>query len=839
METSTFDARPAGGAIDAGASAAAARPDAPQLRTLLLTDLCDSTTLVERLGDAPAADLFREHDALVLRLQQQWRARLIDRSDGLLLLFERPIDGLGFALDYTRGLRDIGASRGHVLQARAGLHVGEVLTWRNSEEAVRVGAKPLEVEGLAKPMAGRLMAMARPGQILLSAVAEPLTHRAARELGTRGEQLVWKSHGRWRFKGVPQAQEIFEVGEPALAPLRAPASTPKAWRDIPLWRRPAALAAQAAVLGAIAVGTWFALRPQPAIAFGERDWVVVADLRNLTGQPVLDESLEQAFRISLEQSRYVNVLSDLKARDTLARMRRPADTKLDRAIASEIALRDGARAVILPTVAEVGGRVRVSAEIIDPRTQATVDSYTAEGRGISSVLSSVDDVVVDVRSELGESLQAIRQESVPLEKVTTESLDALRAYTLGVQAYSVGDSAMALDYFEKAIGIDPEFALAHMGMLRIHVSHAQWEQARQAFARASQTPQALPKRDALYLDAWSAEFDASSGSDRVRKWRALAGLYPDHYGAHANLGWALFGLGRYPEAIRATQPATHSRNPLWPLAQDQVGRMQLAAGHIPAALRSFEKASRTGKLQTRQAAAAFAAQGDLDRAREAIAKMPAGDLPSTIEKVTFAVVTGDEQARMRAFEDARAQGESTYWQRFLDAYHLLARTADPVHAPPTAKDFDRALREMLDVHDAAHVSERSAYLQMALAVAYGALRAGHLPVALHEWSRLHAVASASRDERALQMQAVLRGQHEIALGNPRGALAAIGPLLNGTELFQARVVERAAYEALGQTKDVQRVERWLSRHQGLAYAEQYGGYVLQTLNVSDSRAMSG
>src|SRR3546814_7329131 len=80
----------------------------PQVRTLLLTDLCDSTMLVERLGDTEAAELFRAHDRLVLKLQQQWRGRLIDRSDGLLLLFERPIDGLGFAMDYVRGLRELG-----------------------------------------------------------------------------------------------------------------------------------------------------------------------------------------------------------------------------------------------------------------------------------------------------------------------------------------------------------------------------------------------------------------------------------------------------------------------------------------------------------------------------------------------------------------------------------------------------------------------------------------------------------------------------------------------------------------------------------------------------------
>ena len=335
--------------------------EGPQLRTLLLTDLVDSTGLVERLGDTPASELFREHDQLVLRLQQQWRGRLIDRSDGLLLLFERPVDGLGFALDYTRGLRELGKARDVELLARAGLHVGEVLTWKNSDAAVQVGAKPLEVEGLAKPMAARLMTLARPGQILLSAVAEPLTHRASRELGERGKNLLWKSYGRWRFKGVPQAQEIHEVGEVGLAPLRAPSNNPKAWRDVPLWRRPMALAAEVVLLAGLGIGAWFLGKPQPAIAFAERDWVVVGDLRNLTGEKVLDDSLEQAFRISLEQSRYVNVLSDMKARDTLARMQRQPGTLMDRAIASEIALRDGARAVILPTVSEVGGRVRVSA----------------------------------------------------------------------------------------------------------------------------------------------------------------------------------------------------------------------------------------------------------------------------------------------------------------------------------------------------------------------------------------------------------------------------------------------------------------------------------------------
>ncbi|MFO1473134.1 MAG: putative peptide modification system cyclase [Lysobacterales bacterium] len=518
---------------------------APQLRTLLLTDLCNSTELVEKLGDARSAQLFQAHDRLVLELQHRWRARLIDRSDGLLLLFERAIDGLGFALDYVRGLREVGREHGAELQARAGLHVGEVLTWRNSTEAVNLGAKPLEVEGLAKPMAARLMTLARPGQVLVSAVAEPLAHRAARELGPRGEQLLWKSWGRWCFKGVPGAQEIFEVGEAGFAPLRRPRNGPKAWHDVPLWRRPAALAAEAALLAGLAVGTWFATRPQPAIAFAERDWVVVGDLRNVTGDARLDDALEQAFRISLEQSRYVNVLSDLKARDTLGRMRRPEGTTLDRAIASEIALRDGARAVILPTVAEVGGHLRVSAEVVDPRTQTTVYAAYADGKGADSALASVDDVTEELRQKLGEALESVQKDSKPLPQVSTSNLDALKAYALGQEAYGKDRFSDALQLYQQATTLDPKFALAWVGQARSLNAMLRTADAMAPLHKAQQLRDHLPPREAMYLDGWSAELEAPDQA--LEKWQLLAKMYPDYGPGLYNTAYQLFNRNQYQE----------------------------------------------------------------------------------------------------------------------------------------------------------------------------------------------------------------------------------------------------------------------------------------------------
>ena len=128
------------------------------VRALLLTDIVDSTRLWETLGDATMAELLASHDRLARDLIPAWRGREIDRTDGLLLLFSSAADGLGYALDYHRAL----AALGSPLRARAGLHVGPVMLRENSAADVALGAKPLEVEGVAKPLAARVMSLAAP-----------------------------------------------------------------------------------------------------------------------------------------------------------------------------------------------------------------------------------------------------------------------------------------------------------------------------------------------------------------------------------------------------------------------------------------------------------------------------------------------------------------------------------------------------------------------------------------------------------------------------------------------------------------------------------------------------
>ncbi len=823
----------------------------PQVRTLLLTDLCDSTMLVERLGDNAAAELFRAHDRLVLQLQQQWRGRLIDRSDGLLLLFERAIDGLGFALDYARGLRELGeraevTRAGVELRARAGLHVGEVLTWRNSDAAVNVGAKPLEVEGLAKPMAGRLMTLARPGQILLSATAEPLAHRAARELGERGENLLWKSHGRWRFKGVPQAQEIHEVGEPGIAPLRAPQQNrAKAWRDIPLWRRPAALAAELLLVAGLVGGGWFLTRPQPAIAFGERDWVVVGDLRNLTGDALLDESLEQAFRISLEQSRYVNVLSDLKARDTLGRMRRKPDTVLDRTIASEIALRDGARAVILPTVAEIGGRVRVSAEVIDPHTQTTVYAESADGSGAQSTLHSIDKVTAALRGKLGEALQSIQKNSVPLPNVSTANLDALKAYALGRKHAAGGEPKEALAYFQRATKLDPTFALAFLGSGYTYVSSfGDIPAARAEFAKADRLRSRLIPRETLRLDATLARFGPPGPA--IMRWRQLLELYPDELGAHLTLGqMELWDRNDFGKALASAKAAAVPQGERVGTAHYLQGIVLVAMGRPNEAIEQFRLSRQLGYQGAGYSYAyAYAMQRDWPDVERVLAQRKptgrdSGEVGVPEQLAVLAVDRGrwDEaldQAGVAARAAAKAEPE------VLGPFHRIRQLA----IETLAERMPRATLVATIDREIDAIAGRAGKLDaQGLELRISMLQAlGYLAARLDAQATLDRVIRATEEPANTdgfplveQMQVVLHAESERIAGKPGSALARLRGLASRPEaIVPVHSALMRSLASAGDPRGAQAEAGWLDSHRGQAYVERSVADLVLPVNVFDT-----
>jgi putative peptide modification system cyclase len=806
---------------------------APQMRALLFTDLCDSLILVERIGDAAAAELFQQHDRLVLTLQQQWNGHQIDRSDGLFLLFDRAIDALGFALDYQQRLQALGQTLRVPLRVRAGLHVGEVILWNNSVEAVAHGAKPIEVEGLAKPMAARLMQVARPGQILVSSLAESIARRSSAELGEFAHELRWKSHGRWRFKGMSDPQEIWQVAATDSSTMRRPPSGKKAWLDRPLWLRPGALLAEMAACMLLAVVAWTLLRPEPAIAFAERDWVVIGDMRNLTGDTLLDDSLQQAFRISLEQSRYVNVLSDMKARGVLQLMQLDAGARMDANAASEVAMRTGARMVLLPTVAEVGGHTRISVEVVDPQSQETLSVATAEADGSASLLDSIDKITASLRQQLGEAAPQLRADSKPLPLVTTSSLDALRAYALGQNLYAGGDYEGALAMYEKAVRLDEGFALAWMGQVRARFTSMDNAGALAALKRVKALTTRLTPREVLYLDAWSASLTDQGRA--ASAWTQLASLYPDYFAAQHNAAMWLYVDNRFEEALPHAIKAADPRFELSTIAHDQLGRILLAMGDQPGARRAFEKAVTGGRSASQRYLAGVAAsQRDYRRAEELLAKVSLNKY-ANIERTSLAA---DRRLWSQAEATARAglkrmAGEVGYDQRL---YLLpLATVQWAGDEPDAASKSIRATvgASVARLADPASV-DTSDDAMVALGAALLALRMQDAATASRALVAVRARPELARQAPLNEMAHVVDAELARLRGAPETSLRMIEPFLGSTARFQTRVAAMKAYLALGRREDALRQARVLSSSRGLAYSELNCGYCLQPLNVIDS-----
>ena len=775
----------------------AARNASPQLRTLVVCDIADSTALVERMGDQNAANVIRKHDRLARALVEKHRGREIDKTDGFLLLFERPVQAAAFALDYQRGLKHMSAADGVVVRARVGIHMGDVVIWENAAEDVARGAKPIEVEGLAKPTAARLAQLARPQQILMSSAAAGIAHRAERELGAEAVQHVhWKSHGKYTFKGLPDPLEVVEVGEDDVAPLHAPKSGRTAKRVLPWWRRPATLVAEAAMLAlAVGVGAWLLLQSPPTLAFGARDWVVVGDLHNLTGDAVFTDSVDSALRISLEQSQYVNVLPELSVRQTLKRMElNPDKADVNRAVGSQIALRDGARALILPTVADVGGRVRVTAEVIDPNTQATVYSVSADGIGAKSVLPSLDSVSKQLRGKLGEALAMVSKQSMPLAQVATPDLNALRAYSLGERAYGTADFKDAQSYFTEALNIDPHFALAHIGLAKIFDGEDLPGRTAGEIAAAQRDQGRLSARDKLYVDAWALSYSAPKRA--LRQWQLLTSVYPDFFpGLDAYAYFLRIDANRFAEAIPYLQRAVVPKNPHRAASHYLLGALDTEAGRYADAEREFAAATRLGlRTQNAYIASVYAVQRDFARAHDVLQNgklsgTASFDIITAGTQVALAADQGNWQRIDRLLDTTQVQATSL-GPRVVGRYKLMALSLAALDGTSAQKQRAALTHYLAYAKPAAAHADQTARaewkFQAALA-AYLAARAGDAKLAQQALAILG--PPADTDTPILDnLRVVARAEIALRSDKASDAIVALRGQINGSELYITGVI---------------------------------------------------
>ena len=815
-------------------------PVTPLLRTVLLADLVDSTAAIEKLGDARAASLMQRLDLRLRDLLEITNGRLIDKADGLFALFERPIQAVDFALRYQRALMELGREENIRLQARVGMHVGEVMTWENPPAAVIAGAKPLEVEGLAKPVAARLMSLALPGQILLSGMAQSLAHRAQGELGERGRKLRWLVHGRYRFKGVPAPMLVHEVGESDLAPLRMPPSGAKVWREVPLWRRPPILAVEIlAVVGLAVFSLYGTFKSPPALAFNERDWVVVGDLNNLTGDARLDDPLETALRISLQQSSYVNLIAQPRIDDALARMARKPGTPIDRSIGSEIAQRESAKALILPTLTEVGGKLRISLEVIDPNTQVTVYTETAEGKGEQTLLASLDSVNHDLREQLGEKVKMIEGSNLPLAKVTTPSLEALRAYSLAQKAFSDSRLNDANNLYRQALNLDPNFALAYAGLAAVAVPLNEPLTARRYLRQALAHRDRLTQRDALKLDGYAATYDRPTVS--LEKYRLLAAIYPDEYSAYLNYAYnAQYFAQDYQSGLDFLAPALNANNPRQGNAYYRQGALLLALNRYADAVKSFQQAESLGvRGFKREYAETYAAKRNYSQAEKILRLQTStgaasGDIQERLSEITFPLDEGDfAQAKKAAAQlQPLAEKAQAGLGRSYRGIELSLRSYTPDGG------FAADLRSFLH-GEIGHLNDPNdvdANLSLFNTLAAGWLEAHSGDLALAREAQQAAAQRAKNSGLpALSgMAATLDAEIALQTGKAKDAIAVLQAANTGTEIYFLHVELARAYAVAGRHDDALREYDWLVGNRGRAYAEGNANIIWQPIDVAES-----
>jgi TolB-like protein/class 3 adenylate cyclase len=591
----------------------------PVIRTLLLCDLVASTELVERLGDARAAELLARHDRAARDLLANFDGHEIDKSDGFLLLFERPIEAVRFAVAYQAKLDELGAAYGSPVVARVGIHVGEVVLRHNAPEDVARGAKPLEVEGLAKAAAARVMSLAGDGRILLTRSAYDLARRAAVGIDACAG-FRWAEHGRYRLAGIEGPVEVCQVAGPGDAKLTAPESTTKARRE----------KETDASGGACA---------EPLLA--------VLAFENLSADP------EMGF------------FSDGVSEDIIQRLTRGARLKVI-APATSFQFRGERKAeaagvlrcthVLDGSIRRAGSRVRVSAHLTEAKTNTMLWSDRYD-RSLEDIFAVQDDITESIAKALDQAFLRFSQRRVDPA-----------VYDLYLQAspktYSPDEFRPLIALLEVATERAPDFAEAWgrlvylRSWLHFYIPFAERpanaeRMAHDAARALALDPEGSSARmaQALALPAFGRfiEFDAL-----IERIRASAGSSD----TRRYLGWGLRAMGRVRESLVETERC-YQLDPLSLMSANMVGLARMAAGRVDEAVHVFAHVLERAPEMTFPFSSllrAYAFQQDWDAVDRMLALAEKREMHEFREGLSF----------IRAKRDPSPQRIATWWREVED-----------------------------------------------------------------------------------------------------------------------------------------------------------------------------
>ncbi len=318
-----------------------------------------------------------------------------------------------------------------------------------------------------------------------------------------------------------------------------------------LWKTAVPSVVVAAVL--IASGIYY--RSHHIKPLTDRDTVVLADFTNSTGDAIFDDTLKTALNVSFRQSPFLNVLSDSEVEKTLQQMTRPVSTKLTPELTRELCQRAGSKAYIAGTVGSLGSEYVLGLKAVNCQSGDTLGQEQVTAASKEKVLDALGEAASRLRGELGESLSTVQKFDVPLEQATTVSLEALKAFSLGQKARNEKRLAAALPYDERAIELDPNFAMGYTSVGADYSSLGELGRASEYYAKAFQLREHASAREKLAITANYHLVVTGELNRAAQTYQEEIESYPRAPAAYGNLGIVFAQQGQYEKATEITKQA--------------------------------------------------------------------------------------------------------------------------------------------------------------------------------------------------------------------------------------------------------------------------------------------
>jgi DNA-binding winged helix-turn-helix (wHTH) protein/tetratricopeptide (TPR) repeat protein len=386
--------------------------------------------------------------------------------------------------------------------------------------------------------------------------------------------------------------------------------------------------ALAGLLAVIAVACWLYWSYRPRVALSATDTIVLAGVKNETSDPVFDDALDPALRYEMEQTPYLNILGIDKVLGTLAQLKLPATTKLTPDVARQICGKTNSKMVISQSIGDAGNGYHLQMRALDCGSGATLAKEQADIGERNEVVHELGVTAARLRAKLGEPADSLARFNQPLEKALSSSLEALQAGTQGGKLYLGGDVQGALKLFQRAVELDPNFAVAHGRMGAAYLFLGNEELSEASYTRAYQLRDRLTEKDRLgteityysnVIGDWEKEY-----STVLR----FLEIFPRDVFAHANLRAAFVHLGQ-PD--RAADEAA------------EVARLRPSSYYFGSAIQSIRFASRFNEAKSWLAEAdALKLDNSLIRRERLIVAFATGDRDN-VEKI----LKEEEQGKYR------------------------------------------------------------------------------------------------------------------------------------------------------------------------------------------------